>query len=153
MSTVIAMAYVNYAPMIHISSSARHLEEIRRVTNRMTSMVTESERARQELQLLYGVHLYARAKVVPDLMVVRGVEAHRMAKVQGDRSVEFLAAGGVALALLDLGDAAGADEWLGRAAAHMVAFEAQKVEEAGHDLPLPCSDFKRRVEQSGPGHV
>ena len=121
MSTVIAMAYVNYAPMIHISSSARHLEEIRRVTNRMSSMVTESERARQELQLLYGVHLYARAKVVPDLMVVRGVEAHRMAKVQGDRSVEFLAAGGVALALLELGDAAGADEWLGRAAAAVAA--------------------------------
>jgi len=121
MSTVIAMAYVNYAPMIHISSSARHLEEIRRVTNRMSSMVTESERARQELQLLYGVHLYARAKVVPDLMVVRGIEAHRMAKVQGDRSVELLAAGGVALALLELGDAAGADEWLGRAAAAVAA--------------------------------
>ncbi|TME34711.1 MAG: hypothetical protein E6I62_02040 [Chloroflexi bacterium] len=121
MSTVIAMAYVNYAPMIHISSSARHLEEIRRVTNRMSNLVTESERARQELQLLYGVHLYARAKVVPDLMVARGIEAHRMAKVQGDRSVEFLAAGGVALALMDLGEVAQADEWLSRAAAAVAA--------------------------------
>ena len=121
MSTVIAMAYVNYAPMIHISSSARHLEEIRRVTNRMSSMVTESERARQELQLLYGVHLYARAKVVPDLMVARGIEAHRLAKVQGDRSVEFLAAGGVALALIEMDEVAQADEWLGRAAAAAAA--------------------------------
>src|SRR5579859_1113002 len=121
MSTVIAMAYVNYAPMIHISSSARHLEEIRRVTNRMSNLVTESERARQELQLLYGVHLYARAKVVPDLMIARGVEAHRLAKVQGDRSVEFLAAGGVALSELEMGDEAAASEWLDRAAAAAAA--------------------------------
>ena len=109
------------APPCDISSSARHLEEIRRVTNRMSNLVTESERARQELQLLYGVHLYARAKVVPDLMVARGIEAHRMAKVQGDRSVEFLAAGGVALALMDLGEVAQADEWLSRAAAAVAA--------------------------------
>ena len=121
MSTVIAMAYVNYAPLIHISSSARHLEEIRRVTNRMSNLVTESERARSELQLLYGVHLYARAKVVPDLMIARGVEAHRMAKVQGDRSVEFLAAGGVALAELDMGNLAEAEQWLSRAAATLAA--------------------------------
>jgi tetratricopeptide (TPR) repeat protein/DNA-binding CsgD family transcriptional regulator len=132
MSTVIAMAYVNYAPLIHISSSARHLEEIRRVTNRMTNLVTESERARQELQLLYGVHLYARAKVVPDLMVARGVEAHRLAKVQGDRSVEFLAAGGVALSYLDLDDHAQAEEWLNRAATAVTAaptpFRARQLE-------------------------
>jgi DNA-binding NarL/FixJ family response regulator len=132
MSTVIAMAYVNYAPLIHISSSARHLEEIRRVTNRMTNLVTESERARQELQLLYGVHLYARAKVVPDLMVARGVEAHRLAKVQGDRSVEFLAAGGVALSYLDLDDHAQAEEWLTRAASAVTAaptpFRARQLE-------------------------
>lgn len=145
MSTVIAMAYVNYAPMIHISSSARHLEEIRRVTNRMSSMVTESERARQELQLLYGVHLYARAKVVPDLMVARGIEAHRMAKVQGDRSVEFLAAGGVALALLDLGEAAQADDWLSRAAAAVAAsptpLRARQLETWRGQLRAAQGDF------------
>ena len=49
-------------------------------------------------------------------MVARGVEAYRMAKVQGDRSVEFLAAGGVALAELDMGNLAEAEQWLGRAA-------------------------------------
>ncbi len=116
MSTVIAMAYINYAPTIHISSSARHIEEIRRVTSRLSALVTESERARQELQMLYGVHVYARAKVVPDLMISRGVEAHRMAKLLGDRSVEFLAAGGVALSHLDMGEQAKAEEWLDRAA-------------------------------------
>jgi hypothetical protein len=31
MSTVIAMAYARYGPVMHLSSSARHLEEIRRL--------------------------------------------------------------------------------------------------------------------------
>ncbi len=116
MSTVIAMAYVSYAPTIHISSSARHLEEIRRVTSRLSALVTESERARQELQMLYGVHVFARAKVVPDLMIARGMEAHRLARTLGDRTTEFLAAGGVALSHLDLGEQPEAEEWVGRAA-------------------------------------
>jgi DNA-binding NarL/FixJ family response regulator len=116
MSTVIAMAYINYAPMIHINASARHIEEIRRVTGRLTALVTESERQQQELQMVYGVHVYARAKVVPDLMISRGVEAHRLARLLGDRSAEFLAAGGVALAHLDMGEQEQAEEWLDRAA-------------------------------------
>jgi DNA-binding NarL/FixJ family response regulator len=116
MSTVIAMAYINYAPMIHINASARHIEEIRRVTGRLTALVTESERQKQELQMVYGVHVYARAKVVPDLMISRGVEAHRLARLVGDRSAEFLAAGGVALAHLDMGEQQQAEEWLDRAA-------------------------------------
>lgn len=116
MSTVIAMAYINYAPLIHLTSSARHIEEIRRVTSRLSAMVTESERARQELQMLYGVHVYARAKVVPDLMLSRGEEAHRAARLLGDQSTEFLAAAGVALSHLDLGDVPEAERWLGLAA-------------------------------------
>ncbi len=69
MSTVILMAYINYAPAIHLNASARHLEEIRRVTSRFAELVTESERERQELQMLFGVHVFARAKVVPDLAI------------------------------------------------------------------------------------
>ncbi len=121
MSTVIAMAYVNYAPTIHLSSSARHLEEIRRVTSRLSALVTESERSRQELQMLYGVHVFARAKVVPDLMIARGVEAHRLARILGDRSIEFLAAGGVALSHLEMGELAQGEEWVGRAATAVAA--------------------------------
>ena len=112
MATVIAMAYANYAPMIHLGSSARHIEEIRRVTSRLTEFVTESERARQELQMLYGVHVYARAKVVPDLMVSRGEEAHRAARLLGDQATEFQAAGGVALSYIDLGANDEAERWL-----------------------------------------
>jgi DNA-binding NarL/FixJ family response regulator len=116
MSTVIAMAYTQYAPVMHLSSSARHLEEIRRVTSRLSELVTESERARLELQMLFGVHVYAMAKVVPDLALSRGEDAHRAAKLHGDRAIEFLAAGGVAIGLLELGDVDGAERWIGFAA-------------------------------------
>jgi DNA-binding NarL/FixJ family response regulator/tetratricopeptide (TPR) repeat protein len=117
MSTVIAMAYAQYGTVMHFTSSARHLEEIRRVTSRLSELVTESERARLDLQMLFGVHVYSRAKVVPDLALSRGEDAHRAARLQGDRTIEFLAAGGVALALLELGDVAGAERWIGQAAA------------------------------------
>jgi len=121
MATVIALAYASYAPVVHLMSSGRHLEEIRRVTSRRAELVTESERARQELQMLYGIHVYSAAKVVPDLMVSRGIDAHRAARIQGDRTIEFLAAGGVAMAHLQFGDQAEADRWLGLAAGALAA--------------------------------
>ncbi|MGZ6372337.1 MAG: LuxR C-terminal-related transcriptional regulator, partial [Candidatus Limnocylindria bacterium] len=117
MSTVIAMAYTQYGPVMHLSSSARHLEEIRRVTSRLSELVTESERARLDLQMVFGVHVYSRAKVVPDLALSRGEDAYRAAKIQGDRTIEFLAAGGVAMSLLELGDIDAAERWIGLAAA------------------------------------
>jgi DNA-binding NarL/FixJ family response regulator len=79
-------------------------------------MVTESERARLDLQIVFGVHVFSRAKVVPDLAISRGEEAYRGARLLGDRGIEFLAAGGVALSLLELGDVEGAERWLGNAA-------------------------------------
>ncbi len=117
MSTIIAMAYAQYSPVMHLTSSARHLEEIRRVTNRLSELTTESERARLDLQMLFGVHVYSRAKVVPDSALSRGEEAYRAAKLQGDRSTEFLAAGGVAMTLLELGDVEETERWIGMAAA------------------------------------
>jgi DNA-binding NarL/FixJ family response regulator len=83
----------------------------------MSELVTESERDRLDLQMLFGVHVYSRAKVVPDLALSRGEDAYRAARLQGDRSIEFLAAGGVAMTLLELGDVDGAERWLELAAA------------------------------------
>jgi DNA-binding NarL/FixJ family response regulator len=117
MSSIIAMAYATWGPDIHFGSGAgRHIEEIRRVFSRMDTMTKESERSLAEAQMLYGVHVFSRAKVVPDLAVVRGEEAHRQARVIGDRSLEFLAAGGTAMAHLDLGEVDEAESWLTRAA-------------------------------------
>jgi DNA-binding CsgD family transcriptional regulator len=116
MSTVIAMAYLSYAPLIHLSSSARHLEEIKRVISRQTELVTESERAKQELHLLYGIHVFGRAKSLPDVALSRGEEAYRAARLLGHQSIQFGAAGGVALTHLSLGDVAEAERWLNLAA-------------------------------------
>jgi len=123
MASVIAMAYLSWAPDIHFGSGAgRHIEEIRRLASRMDTMAMESERELAEAQMLYGAHVFSRAKVVPDLAVSRGQEAYRQARVIGDRALEFLAAGGTALAHLDLGEQEAAKKWLARAAS--VAAEA-----------------------------
>ena len=117
MSTIIALAYLNWAPDIHLGTSpARHIEEIRRLTSRMKAFTNQSERAAFEAQMLYGSHVFARAKVIPDLAIAKGVEAHRYAKEIGDPNLEFLAAGGTAMALLDLGDVDEAGSWIDRAA-------------------------------------
>ncbi len=137
MASVIAMAYLSWAPDIHFGSGAgRHIEEIRRLASRMDTMAKGSERALAEAQMLYGAHVFSRAKVVPDLAVSRGQEAYRQARMIGDRALEFLAAGGTALAHLDVGEQEAAKEWLDRAAT--VAAEA----------PTP---FRARVIESWRG--
>ena len=98
MSTIIALAYLNWGADIHFgASSARHIEEIRRLTSRMKAFTNESERAAFEAQMLYGSHVFARAKVIPDMAIAKGREAHRYAKEIGDPNLEFLAAGGTAM--------------------------------------------------------
>ena len=118
MSTIIAMAYLSWGADIHLGpGAARHIEEIRRLASRMESLTKESERALAEGQMLYGVHVFSRAKVIPDLAISRGEETYRHARVTGDRSLEFQGAGGTALAYLDLGEIDQAKAWLDRAAA------------------------------------
>ncbi len=133
MSTIIALAYLNWAADIHLgTSSARHIEEIRRLTSRMKAFTNESERAAFEAQMLYGSHVFARAKVIPDLALAKGREAHRYAKEIGDPNLEFLAAGGTAMAVLDLGDIDEARAWIDRAAAvateHPSPLRARRLE-------------------------
>jgi DNA-binding NarL/FixJ family response regulator len=118
MSALIALAYTTWGPEIHFGTGAgRHIEEIRRVFSRLEGMTKESERFLAEAQMLFGVHVFSRAKVIPDLALLRGEDAHRQARLIGDKSLEFLAAGGTALAHLDLGQVDEAEEWLDRAAA------------------------------------
>ena len=118
MASIIAMAYLSWAPDIHIGSdSARHIEEIRRLASQLSSFTSESQRAFAEVQMLYGVHVFARAKVIPDLALSRGAEAYERARAIGDRQLEFLSAGGTALSFLQLGDPDEATTWLDRAGA------------------------------------
>lgn len=122
MTSIIALAYASFGADIHFGpTAARRIEEIRRLSIEMSSMSRESERALAEAQMLYGVHVFARAKVIPDLAVSRGADAHRQARALGDRSLEFSAAGGTAMAYLDLGEVEEAERWLDRAAAAAAA--------------------------------
>jgi DNA-binding CsgD family transcriptional regulator/tetratricopeptide (TPR) repeat protein len=122
MSSVIAMAYLRYGPDIHAGvNPAQRIEEIRRLSSRLLSMSRESERVQTEAQMLFGTHVFARAKMIPDLALSRGEDAYRIAKESGDRSLEFMAAGGVAMVHLSLGDTDEAGRWLDRAAAAAAA--------------------------------
>ncbi|HJR52614.1 MAG TPA: AAA family ATPase, partial [Gemmatimonadota bacterium] len=117
MASIIAMAYLSWAPDIHIGAdSARHIEEIRRLATQLASFTSESQRAFAEVQMLYGVHVFARAKVIPDLALSRGAEAYERARSIGDRQLEFLAAGGTSMSNVELGDLDEAATWLDRAA-------------------------------------
>jgi DNA-binding NarL/FixJ family response regulator len=133
MASIIAMAYLSWAPDIHLGSgAARHIEEIRRLTSRMKAFTNESERAAFEAQMLYGVNVFARAKVIPDLAISRGEEAFARAHEIGDRDLEFLAAGGTAMAHLNLGDTEASTRWLDRAATlasnHPTPLRARRME-------------------------
>jgi DNA-binding CsgD family transcriptional regulator/tetratricopeptide (TPR) repeat protein len=133
MASIIAMAYLSWAPDIHLGTgAARHIEEIRRLTSRMKAFTNESERAAFEAQMLYGVHVFARAKVIPDLALLRGAEAYARAQEIGDQNLEFLAAGGTAMAHVDLGEPEEARKWLDRASAvasaHPTPLRARRLE-------------------------
>lgn len=117
MSSIIAMAYMNFGTDIHFLGSAKRIEEIRRLAARMKSLTRQSEMGMAEAQMLYGAHVFAREKVVPDLALSRGEEAYQQARILGDRSLEFATAGGVALVHLDLGEIEEAERWLDTAAA------------------------------------
>src|SRR5258706_15403987 len=82
--------------------------------------------------MLYGVHVFPRAKVIPDLAIFRGEAAYRQAKETGDRALEFLSAGGTARALLDIGDLEKAGRWIDKAAAiateHPTPLRARRLE-------------------------
>ena len=133
MATIIAMGYLSWGADIHLGSSpARHIEEIRRLTSKAKTFTNESERAAFEAQMLYGVHVFARAKVIPDLALSRGEQAYAHAREMGDRSLEFLAAGGTSMAHVDLGAIDEAERWLERAAAiaseHPSPLRARRME-------------------------
>jgi tetratricopeptide (TPR) repeat protein/DNA-binding CsgD family transcriptional regulator len=156
MSTIIAMGFLSWAPDIHFGAgSARHIEEIRRLTSRMKAFTNESERASFEAQMLYGVHLFSRAKAIPDLAISRGELAHRTAKEIGDHALEFLAAGGTALAYLDVGELEDAERWLETASAvardHPTPLRARRMESWRgrlHEARGEVDEMRRHLERA-----
>jgi len=116
MLAIISLAYSTWGAE-GTFGSAKHLEAIRRLNTLQEALTSESERAHGEAELLYSIHVYARASGFPDLGLARGLQAYRAARDVGDRGLEFMAAGGMAQLHLLLGETAEAGRWLDQAAA------------------------------------
>src|SRR4029079_13772463 len=101
MSAIVRLAYLQWGPEIHFGTNpAQAFEGIRQLTNALDSLVLESEREANDAQMLYGVHVFARIKLILDLAVERGEQAYQRARALGDVALEFLAALGEARAFL-----------------------------------------------------
>ena len=117
MSAIVSLAYLNWAPEIHLGTNpALRFEGIRQLISAQATQVQGGEREAAEAQMTYGVHVFARAKVIPDLAIERGMQAYDRARAIGDRALEFLSAIGTAHAYLEIEDADQAERWLLRAA-------------------------------------
>ena len=116
MSSLIAYAYANVIEDTTHGHAGR-VEQIRRLRKNLSRMTSQSEIYQSDAYMLYSVHVYARGHGPADLELARGIEAHEAARAIGMANLEFLAAGGVALAYAGLGDIPAADTWLGTAGA------------------------------------
>ena len=116
MSSLIAYAYANVIEDTTHGHAGR-VEQIRRLRKNLSRMTSQSEMFQSDAYMLYSVHVYARGHGPSDLELARGIEAHQAARIANMPNLEFLAAGGVALAYAGLGDIREADTWLGTAGA------------------------------------
>lgn len=115
MSALISMAYAHITdPTAH--GMAGRIEHIRALHNSRKGEVTDSRRATEDALMLYSIHTYARLNAQPDLALDRGQEAYEAARALGDRWLETLAAGGMAMTYVSFGAADDASAWLDRAA-------------------------------------
>jgi len=114
MSSLIAFAYANLIEDTQHGHAGR-VEQIRRLRRNLKRLTSESEQAQSEAYMLYSIHVYARGHGPADLELSRGIETHETARALGNAQLEFLAAGGVALAYAGIGDIPEAASWLDKA--------------------------------------
>ena len=113
MSAIVSLAYLHWGPELHLGTNpAQRFEGIRQLATAMATLVQGSAREAAEGQMLYGAHVFARAKVIPDLAIERGEQAYKLARASGDSGLEFLSAIGLAHVRLELGDVDEAQRWL-----------------------------------------
>ena len=116
MSSLISMAYAHVTDPTARGMAGR-LEHVRTLHHSRSREITESQRAMDDAKMLYSIHTYARTNIQPQLALERGREAFNAARSLGDRWLECLAAGGMAMAHLSVGEYEECSAWLDRAAA------------------------------------
>lgn len=114
MTALISMAYGHITDPTPKGMAGR-IEHVRKLHNKRSN-ITEAEQAIDDAHMLYSIHVFARSHANPDLALARGTEAFNAARSLGDRWLEFLAAGGVALTYLSFGAIAEAESWVDRSA-------------------------------------
>jgi DNA-binding CsgD family transcriptional regulator len=120
MGCLITLAYAHLTDFTRRGEAGR-LEQIRRLRTNLKRMTTESERAVDEAHMLYSIHTFARSHLILDLALDRGREGYEAARAIGDRWLEFLCAGGLALTHLLLRETAEASAWLANAGSAALA--------------------------------
>jgi DNA-binding CsgD family transcriptional regulator len=120
MSSLIAFAYANIIEDTTHGHAGR-VEQIRRLRRNLKRLTSESERVESEAYMLYSIHVYARGHGPADMELSRGIEAYETARAVGMSKLEFLAAGGVALAYAGVGDIPEAETWLDKTGAAALA--------------------------------
>jgi class 3 adenylate cyclase/tetratricopeptide (TPR) repeat protein len=163
MSALISMAYAHIADPTATGMAGR-LEHIRTLYHSRKGEVTESQRAVDDALMLYSIHTFARQNLQPGLALERGREAFEAARALGDRWLESLAAGGMALTFLSIGDATKSTAWLERSATAAMAVAssamARRLEmwrgaqaAAEDDLQGTVAHFRRAAELAGQKHL
>ena len=114
MSALITLAYAHVIQPTRRGEAGR-LEQVRRLRLNLSRMTTESQRAIDEAQMLFSIHTFARSHLILDLALDRGRDGYEAARAIGDRWLEFLCAGGVAMSHISILQLEEAEAWLDRA--------------------------------------
>ncbi|HET7677903.1 MAG TPA: AAA family ATPase [Candidatus Limnocylindrales bacterium] len=162
MSSLIGLAYAGITELRRVRGPATVYEQIRRLLMNLGRLSSESERARDEALMLYASHAYGRLLHHPDIALERGREAYEAARAIDDRMLEWLAAGGLAMTHVALGEPEAAERWLERAReaadeeaspVRTVRLETWRalVRWAAGDAPGMSRHFDRALEAAGEG--
>ncbi|MFZ0014001.1 MAG: AAA family ATPase, partial [Acidimicrobiia bacterium] len=114
MSALISMAYAHIADP-SAQGMAGRIEHIRALHHSRAGEVTDSQSAADDAHMLYAIHTYARLNLQPGLALERGREAFEASRALGDRWLEALSAGGMAMTCLEVGGSDDCAAWLDRA--------------------------------------
>ncbi len=120
MSALITLAYSHIADPTAQGMAGR-IEHVRTLHHNRKGDVTESQSAIDSARGLFAVATFARLNVQPGLALLRGREAFEAARAIGDRWLEALSAGGVAMTCLQVGGGDECAAWLDRAASAAMA--------------------------------
>lgn len=120
MSALITLAYAHVADPTAQGMAGR-IEHIRTLHHSRKGEITESQSAVDEAKGLFAIATFSRLNVQPGLALMRGREAFEAARAVGDRWLEALSAGGVAMTCLQVGGGDECGAWLERAATAAMA--------------------------------